>query len=1242
MAKLQEIENALRTINETVFQELCDSFLALRNSNYSAFARTGSQRGKQKTVSGTPDTLILLPNGKYILVEHSTNITLRLTKIKEDIQKCLNPDKTDVPIKLIDEIIVCLNFELSTEEIQELNELVRTLRIKLTIYALDSLSIELHLNHRDLVHTYLGFSLDTGQIVSIGQFVKEYNRAAQGIASHLDNTFLHREKELEQINALLRESDFIILTGAPGVGKTRLGIEAIRLYLKENLDCACFCVSYKHHTLLEDLFQSLDSKKNYVLFVDDANRIDAFSQITGYYKAFRTGTLKIVITVRDYAFGEIGLLCHEFSPSKLEIEKLNDKEIEGIIKAPPISIGNGRYYDPILRIADGNPRLAIMAAYLAKKEQKIESLSDVSELFDSYFSTFIKDEGEFADAESLKCLGLISFFYTIPFKNKSVTNDILKNFGISFDKFVDAIDRLEKLELVEIQFEHVKVSEQNLATYFFYKCFIKNNLLSFQTLLENYFFQNQSRFRDTVIPANNTFGPNRVMEKLRPYLVTFWNKLKLNQQEAYQFLETFYFYLVEEATTFIYEEIVTLPLADNPNFVFSDSKNDPFPREEKLLSILKEFFHSPEPKQYLELAFEYVKRKPELYSILLKTIREKFTFDDDDYRHRFLRHIALFELFQEKFRQEDTVYIAAFFEIAKTFLAYNFRGARGGRKMTIIMYEFNLTDDEGVLTFREAIWQVLLEQFEHYPSKSLEVLNSFAEGGIPDESKLLMQSDLIKLTEIIDRHLDVNDFLHCLFIQNLQFWLKRNKVNHEIIKGLARRFRNSVYEIYTKLSWDRFIESEKYDSMPYSDFERLKEDEIRSNFRFGSKEDAKSFFTEFVYLRNVVENKWNFNRALEFVIDENCKEDFSLGLYFLELVMDSDNSIDYLPWLIFRNNLNKTDRIRSIKFLISSHQFKSKSQWLLSFYGNLDHNLITLNDSHEALASIKSIDESLRLTLETFEQYLKVDSNFFEKVLKIVKEVNDSDRVKLRLWEDVYYKYFAYLGEDNKLLEDSYLQQIELEQHYDFESKGFKNILLKDVKFLSRYFDRKSKKDRFGLGYDERKLHFVWEIEGIESQLISIYDGMADDKFAHGLFGERHTVFFRNIEPEYELKADAFILSYTKANIRDVNKVNMMVDIARTVRRNIYDDIVLLYLSFNQEVADFKKIWWRGNGGSYSGHVIIGDIEASEWKSIQRIVEKSDQGIKLIPIKRYLNDMVESCLRQGDWERERKFLERGW
>lgn len=115
MSRLQAIENALSSINQAAFQELCDSFLILQNRNYASFSRTGSQKGKQKTVKGTPDTFLLLPTGRYIFVEYSTNVSAGRAKLEDDIKKCIDQDKTQVPANEIDEIIICINFNLKTE-----------------------------------------------------------------------------------------------------------------------------------------------------------------------------------------------------------------------------------------------------------------------------------------------------------------------------------------------------------------------------------------------------------------------------------------------------------------------------------------------------------------------------------------------------------------------------------------------------------------------------------------------------------------------------------------------------------------------------------------------------------------------------------------------------------------------------------------------------------------------------------------------------------------------------------------------------------------------------------------------------------------------------------------------------------------------------------------------------------------------------------------------------------------------
>ena len=102
--------------------------------------------------------------------------------------------------------------------------------------------------------------------------------------------------------------------------------------------------------------------------------------------------------------------------------------------------------------------------------------------------------------------------------------------------------------------------------------------------------------------------------------------------------------------------------------------------------------------------------------------------------------------------------------------------------------------------------------------------------------------------------------------------------------------------------------------------------------------------------------------------------------------------------------------------------------------------------------------------------------------------------------------------------------------------------------------------------------------------------------------------------------------------------MNFIVDIARHSMKEIFEDVLLLFISLTQDVDLFSKIYWRGNDRTVVGDVNFGDLEASDWRNILSIVEKSDLGIKLIPIKRYLNTQIENGLKYADWERKRKFI----
>jgi hypothetical protein len=1238
MSRLQSIENAVRDINETIFQELCDSYLAIRNDNYAAYSRIGSMSGKQKTRIGTPDSFLLLPSGKYIFVECSTNITLGVTKLAEDINKCLDTAKTGIVHDQIAEIILCINFNLNPSEIESLRSLLANTRIRFSIISRDSISIELHLNHRDLAFFYLGLPLDTGQVVSMGQFIAEYNKAANYISTPLNNIFNHRENELANFKNSLELHDFIILTGAPGVGKTKLSLEVMNRYLAQNLDYQAYCISYKNHTLLDDLFQYINPQKNYLLFVDDANRIDAFSQITGLYRATRVGNLKIIITVRDYAYREIETLCREFAPVKIDLYKLTDEAIRDIVRSDSFQILNENYIKEIIRIADGNPRLAIMAALLAKAHQNVAVLHDVSDLFEHYFSTFIKDYKDFENTASLKCLGLIGFFYTLPYKDRELVNGILRHFDLEFGPFLDTIDNLEKMELVEIQFEHVKIPEQNLAIYFFYRAVIKDSLLSFYTLLEKYFDKDKSRFRECVIATNNTFGPEKVMNKLKPDLIKYWNKIKGDKDLAYAFLDVFWFYLRMETFEYLLEEIACLEPEPVQEFVVDYDHNDFAYNKSETIELIGEYFQYTETlNDALSLAFRFAEKLPVHLAELIHKIREKLMFDWKDERSGFRRQNILLEFLVQRIDDIPNLYSLVLFELAKSLLKYKFQHTEGGRNHSFSWYYYPIPNNNYIQDFRRLLLETINLKFKLNPVKAMEVLESYANVN-PDVTKEIMFFDLPRIINIIDVNLINISFEHCRYVQNQLRWWKRMEIFSPDFERLEHTFVNSTYEMFLKIDWNRIGDKEMYEYGGHREYEKLKEKEIRSSFAFFSEEQVDEFYKDFIYLKQVAKNEWNYNNSLEFIIDENLKIDFNLGFYLYTKIIQDKNKINFVPRISFRNQLN--DAKKSIKFwnLIIEGDFKLRLEWKIAFFEGIEISNITDDQVPLILDTITSIEEPIMLQLNIFDKYWSKDKNLYNKILTIISIKNDQN-LAVRIWMDFFSTHFDKLGDDFDLIKKTYLQQYKLQDYFDYELQAFQQILNKAPDFLREFVDNLYKDREFGYSNDHRSFKIIWNVAGIEKILIQIFEVFAEKSEYHAILPIYLNTFFRNLDQEHGNKADNFLLSYIKKSFLDPKRMNLVVDIVRHERKHLFETILLEYVSLNTDAKDFKKIWWRGNGGTYTGDVIMGDMEAADWRSILLMLEKSKVGIDLIPIKKYVLAEESSALKYGDHERKRRFID---
>lgn len=1247
MTKLQEIEEALIRVNDAVFQNVCDAILYYTEPDYPDINRSGSTMGKQKVKKGRPDTYFMLDNGKYVLVEYTTqsrqNKSAFLKKVRTDIKDCLDEAITGIPLTKIEKIIYCATSSLLPKEHLELVSLCSEKGILLQLKLIDTLSMAMLSVATPVAKEFLGIAIDTGQILSSEKFIREYE--SNGFSTTLRNSYISKN-EFDILRNAVASKNITILTGPPGSGKTRMAMELFKSIKTNRKDKRiCYCISNKNAPIHDDLRTYIKDGKDYLLLIDDANRhMNILKSILPLLNEDRAGSLNIVITIRDYAMPDIGSLCAAYSPEIISLNSMTDEEITGMLKSEEFGIQNPDYIDRIIAIANGNPRLAVMSAKVAKEQNNLRSLEDVSAVYDNYFQNGL-DSKVFTDQKLKKVLGIVSFFHSINRNDTEFCERIYRDFGITTHEFWESAQELERLEVFESTKDYIiiKIAEQVLGTYFFYLSFFREPVLDFTIILKNYFEDSFSRIRETVIPANNTFGYKKVLEKIDPFLVTFWPTIQHDHANAFRYFSLFWIYRQEDALAFVHERIHTLPVLKKVSFEYNNELEKKYNHYslDKYLETLSNFYkhYIDNLSDAIELSFDYVAKQPDCYVQFVMGVKEAFLFSDEDDKHQFYRQMQLANFFFQARHQKQLMFRSSFFDIMPTlFKSTNTINGFSRKKNQFTFYRYTVPLTEEVKIFRKKVWKFLDAAFITDPLRAEEFLAGYFNRDL-EKSKELLEFDLPYMLGIFKKRLSKTNFSHCHIVHDLLSRFLKHGINKEFTT-LRKTFSCEAYQVYLKIKHNRLGSKEDADlKYSWEEYRRLRNEEIRKSFHFSNLKEFRSFYKIYGEL---IEwgHKTNtrFDHALDVILENIWQVNLSLGYKIVEYIISSGNKTNYLPRLLFLQLSEKTDRkyFYEVHELINLYNFQGKQFWLLYWFDFLPAEDIKKVHATELIALFKTAGTSFTTDLNVLPKFKSVMPRIVPIILDQIYQQNEGKKVTISLERQFFKQNIEEIGTFLPQIKKTYLQQSAINDHFESGFHSFLEIVRCDHAFLIEYIDFWSHRHmqmREHLG-----LSIVWKLDNAEIIIRKALDYLIKRKLYH-LREDFANVFFIKGENVPSERSYNFLKSYLLANSKNALKVNMVFNCIRHSYPEKLQEILLLFLNKNPDFGIFTKLDWVSNYFFGSAKTSIGEIRADLYQKIIEILDKiSKKAYRFSKHKQFLKEKLLQEKRYADQEHKSYFM----
>ena len=1248
MTKIDQIKRALLELEGGKFQNLADAYLYKKG--YEWINSPGSVPGTDKVRKGTPDTFFSLPNGNYALVEYTTQQTGVYSKIEDDLSKCFGVMKTGVPVE---EMIFCHTSTLSATEVHNLAVKCQMYGVNINIFGLDKISQDLYQKYPGLAWDFLGVEVDTGQIMPPGDFIITYGKSK--LATRLNTNFHFREIEVEQVIKDLENAALVFVSGGAGVGKSRFALECCMRFKDEHPEYEVQCIYNRGLDLSKDLCVHFSEPGNFLILVDDANRISRFDYFIQLLQDQREDQLiKVIVTVRDYAIDKV---LESASPQGevhvMELQLLDDNQIKQLVKEE-YGILNPIYLDRIAYIAKGNPRIAIMAAEVASQEETLESIRDATALYDKYFALIKRDLEVLGDKNILRTAGIIAFFRNVDRSNKEMIDAVTEAFEMPLETFWEAATLLHSLEILDMHGnEVVKISDQVLATYLFYLAFFKDKVLKFSVLLDHFFPKYSHRLIDSINPILNTFDIDSIEEAMRLHVNETWASMEKSKDEGSLLHLVTVFRFIEPTKALLYvKNRIDRMEEKSVDLSKIEFKANSQVQSPSLLSVLASFKNEniDNFRMALDLLLNYLSKQPGEVPQVLHILTEKFGFEHQSYGFVVQKTVIDF-LWDRTQDGEDELYSKLFLAVAEQYLHTHFRTyeLKGAHAYNLI--DFHLNSSPELLKLRRSIWDGIFRLYQKTALKDsvIEVFHNYIKSSYRESAKDIVSQDSTEVLTFIASELEPAGYRRCSLVQDYLDLLYDCEVPFD--QGLRDRFSDELYKLSQVLLIDWL---EKRDMDP-EECKPLRKQQIETHFYCFGLAEYEHFFEQCLEIHADLgkDNKgYQLRLGIEDVVCTLADRDPLLYVTVLEYYLELGDPL-YLNSLPLIRRLIEVCGAKRAYEILYKHNHSAKREFLFSYYRSLPPVEATGERLEQLYALYQDSQvEELTRDIDFLLKYRQFDAEVVLRVTEIILEKEKADcnfaYALTRLFNphsDVNKEIMELFANDLDLLKQAYFAVLRAEEYMDYDGKTFNRILDLEPDFVLEYIDQMYEKEEILHSQDDtRDYTFLWMRDDYDKQMTKVVGRIYEQEFEQTTIWNTYTYLETFFVPrgdgeknlKIEERQDRFVKGLIESRHSDLQFMKFIFSVIAHFppeRRLLF---VTLFLKLNTTFEIFQELPLEPNIRSWSGSAVSMYQKQSDYlESIVLLLNKVD----LLPHRQYVEEQIQLISSQIEWEKKRDFME---